>query len=204
MKDGGRILDSVNPGTLPTPPTSPPSFRERKGWGLSEVLFFVVLACAMAAVVYCGRFAYREATLLEDAKANGQAIALWAESVAQAHGQSAPVTPTCGLAAGALDATPLTWQACRDALFGPGGQFAQMRNPFNAANTVLGTQCQRQSAATRGHVLVHKGTPPPPGVAGSMYWSPLEGKEALAAGLVLRIQVCDAGGYVIRVAEVTL
>ncbi len=193
-------MDSVNPGTLPTPPTSPPSFRERKGWGLSEVLFFVVLACAMAAVVYCGRFAYREATLLEEAKANGEAIARWAESMAEAHAKGEPITPA---ACGAQDAAPATWQACRDALFGPEGPFAQMRNPFNAANTVLGTQCQRKSAATRGHVLVHKGTPPPQGVAGSMFWSPLEEKDALVKGLALRVQVCDAGGYAIKVAEVT-
>ncbi|MEY4654402.1 MAG: hypothetical protein RI884_2983 [Pseudomonadota bacterium] len=199
-------MDSVNPGALsPPPPPSSPSFRQRKGWGLSEVLFFVVLACAMAAVVYCGRFAYREALLLEEAKANGQAISRWAESMAEAHANGAALTPTaCGFAAGAQDAEPATWQACRDALFGPEGPFAQMRNPFNAANTVLGTQCQRQSAATRGHVLVHKGTPPPQGVAGSMYWSPIDGKETLVKGLALRVQVCDAGGYAIKVAEVTL
>jgi hypothetical protein len=194
-------LDSVNPGTLPAPPTSPPSFRQRKGWGLSEILFFVVLACAMAAVVYCGRFAYREAMLLEDAKANGQAIVKWAESLAEAHAQGESVTPP---ACGAQDAAPATWQACRETLFGAAGPFAQMRNPFNAANTVLGTQCQRKSAATRGHVLVDKGTPPPQGVAGTMYWSPLEGQEALVKGLNLRVQVCDAGGYAIKVAEVTL
>ena len=53
-------------------------------------------------------------------------------------------------------------------------------------------------------MLVHKGTPPPQGVAGTMYWSPLEGQEALVKGLNLRVQVCDAGGYAIKVAEVTL
>ena len=192
-------MDPVKQATLAA---SPSSFRQRKGWGLSEVLFFLVVVGTMAAVVYCGRFAYREATLLEDAKANGQAISRWAESMAEAHAKGEAVTPSvCGAAS---EAEPATWQACREALFGPAGPFAQMRNPFNAANTVLGTQCQRKSAATRGHVLVHKGTPPPPGMAGSMFWSPLEGKEALVKGLQLRVQVCDAGGYAIGVAEVTL
>lgn len=198
-------MDPVNQGTLSTPPTSSPSFRDRKGWGLSEVLFFLVLTCAMAAVVYSGRFAYREASLLEEAKVNGQAIAKWAESVAQTHATGAAVTsPACGPAAGAPQAEPATWQACREVLFAPGGPFAQMRNPFNAANTVLGSKCERKSAATRGHVLVEKGIPPAQGVSGSMSWSPLEGKEALAKGLALRVQVCDAGGYAIKVAEVTL
>ena len=55
-------MEQANPAAHSAPPTS---FRDRKGWGLSEVLFFVVLACAMAAVVYCGRFAYREASMLQ-------------------------------------------------------------------------------------------------------------------------------------------
>ena len=99
---------------------------------------------------------------------------------------------------------PATWQACREALFAAGGPFEQLRNPFNEANTVLGTKCERKSAATRGHVLVEKGTAPPAGVSGSTSWGPLEDKEVLAKGLLLRIQVCDAGGYAIKVAEVTL
>ena len=36
-----------------------------------------------------------------------------------------------------------------------------------------------------------------------MYWSPLEEKDALFKGLALRVQVCDAGGYAIKVVEVT-
>lgn len=194
-------MDPVNQAAL----GSSPSFRERKGWGSSEVLFFLVLACAMAAVVYCGRFAYREGTLLEDAKANGQAVADWAEGVAQAYAKGEAVSPSaCGPASEAADAEPAHWQACREALLGPEGPLATLRNPFNADNTVLGIKCERKSAATRGHVLVDKGTPPPQGVSGNMTFAPLEAKDTVAKGTVLRIQVCDAGGYAIKVAEVTL
>ena len=170
-------------------------------------MFFLVLIFALAAVVYCGRFAYREGSLLEQAKANAQAIARWAEARAASQAKGAPATPLlCGAvnAAGVSEPVAPTWQACREALFGPGGPFAQMHNPFNPANTVLGTQCERKSAATRGHVLVEKGTPSPPGIPGHVAWSALENKDALTQGLVLRVQVCDAGGYVVRVAQVTL
>lgn len=195
-------MDPINPIPLPA---SPAPFREHKGWGSSEVLFFLVLACAMAAVVYCGRFAYREAMLLEDAKANAQAVAAWAERVAEAHAKGDAVSPSaCGHASDAPDAEPARWQACREALLGPEGPLATQRNPFNADNTVLGTKCERKSAATRGHVLVDKGTPPPQGVNGSTTFAPLEAQDALAKGTMLRIRVCDAGGYAIRVAEVTL
>ena len=197
-------MDPANQATLPA---SRASFRERKGWGLSEVLFFLVVACAMVAVFFCGRFAYREGSLLEDAKGNGQAVARWAESMAEANAKGEAVTPTsCAAVPGSSgeDPVPATWQACREALFAADGPFHQLRNPFNEANTVLGTKCERKSAATRGHVLVEKGTPPPPGVTGNVTWSPSEGKDALAKGLALRVQVCDAGGYSIRVTEVTL
>jgi hypothetical protein len=262
------------------------SFRERTGWGLSEALFFCVLALALSAVLYCARFAYGEGSLLEAAKGNAQLAARWAESVAAANeqgkafppqacsllslpppaapeaatgvlpeGQSvqAPPRAEAGLVAEVSDpaaATPAasmpvaahgdkpaaeggdahapesaqalaasgpapaasapgqpaapTWQACRQALFAQGGPLAGLANPFNAKNTVLGTRCERKSAATRGHVLVEKGTPPPPGMPGSVSWGPLEDKEPIAKGLMLRIQVCDAGGYAIKVAEVTL
>lgn len=200
-----RLEEIVESGNQAAHAAPQASFRERKGWGLSEALFFLVLTCAMAAVVYCGRFAYREAMLLEDAKANGQAVAAWAERVAEAHAKGEAVSPSaCGPTSDATDAEPAHWQACREALLGPEGPLAALRNPFNADNTVLGTKCERMSAATRGHVLVHKGTQPPQGMSGNMTFAPLEAKDALAKGTVLRIQVCDAGGYAIRVAEVTL
>lgn len=266
----------------PPLPFARESFRQRRGWGLSECLFFCVIVLALAAVLWCGRFAYREGALLEGAKANGQAIARWADGAAAAHAKSEPFSPQeCSAlllpppappeaaasvlpegspvepaaVATAESATPLapgearmvpvslvtpaaasttadtdagkandtasapvndavadktterappTWQACREALFGAAGPFAKMTNPFNPANTVLGTKCERKSAATRGHVLVEKGTSPPPGVTGNVSWGPLEDKELIAKGLLLRVQVCDAGGYPVKVAEVTL
>lgn len=175
------------------------SFRQRNGWGLSECLFFCVIVLALAAVLWCGRFAYREGLLLEGAKANGQAIARWADGVA-----AAPAPVSDAVAEKSAERAPPTWQAYREALFGATGPFAKMTNPFNPANTVLGTKCERKSAATRGHVLVEKGTSPPPGVTGSVSWGPLEDKELMAKGLLLRVQVCDAGGYTVKVAEVTL
>ncbi len=200
-------MDPFNQSAQAAPGPSSSSSPEGRGWKVSEVMFLLVLGVALAAVVYCGRFAYREGALLEHAKANAQAVVRWAETHAASQVQSKPVTPSpCGAAtaAGASEPVAATWQACREALFGPGGPFANMHNPFNPANTVLGIKCERRSAATRGHVLLEKRTPLPPGVIGHAAWSVLENKDVLTQGLMLRVQVCDAGGYVVRVAEVTL
>lgn len=253
------------------------SFRDRKGWGLSEVLFTSTLLAALAGVVYCGRFAYSEGSLLETAKGNAQTFVRWAEGVAAANEKGAAFTPqACSVrlvppppppesAAGVLpegtvaragdaasgaapaqaasaavvlvglsmlpakagegpgeqieesapaaaqaapaaaaDPPAPTWKACRDALFAAGGPMAGLTNPFNVANGVIGPKCERKSALTRGVVLVDKGTPTPPGTAAPVVWSPIEEGEAVVKGLMLRVRVCDAGGYALAVAEVTL
>jgi len=106
--------------------------------------------------------------------------------------------------AGATAHAGVTWQSCREALFAQSGALAQLSNPFDPANTVLGTKCEKRNAATRGLVLVEKGVPPPPGTTGAMTWAVLEDGDLVAKGLQLRIQVCDAGGYLLKVAEVKL
>lgn len=280
------------------PPAGRASFREKNGWGVSEVLFFCVLALALTAVVLCGRFAYREGTLLEIAKSNAQAVAKWAETAAAANekgvafapqacsvrlmppapppesaagvlpeatvarddlqapaqgqaersasaasavvvevraapaaqGASSPLVrvgfgmlpakagegpgehveespapaPRAQAVAAAADTPAPTWKSCLEALLAPGGPLASLSNPFNAANGVIGPKCERKSALTRGLVLVDKGTPPPPGSPTPVLWAPIDDGEAVAKGLMLRIRVCDPGGYPLAVAEVTL
>ena len=180
------------------------SARERLGWGLSEAMFLCVVVIALGAVVWCGRFAYREASMLEAAKANGEALARWASAVAESHGKGEYLTgPDCTSASPVADVPP-TWQACREALKRAGQPLADMSNPFGTSLASLGVKCEKKSASTRGQVILEKGTPPPPGMNGSMTWGPLEDKDLIAKGLVLRVQVCDAGGYTVSVGEVTL
>lgn len=264
MDDGRRVV----PGGAISP-------RERRGWGLSEVLFGAVLAAALVAVVLAGRFAYREGVLLETAKGNAQAVASWAQAVAAAHerndtlpggpcalvlgaapapapatlaatelasaiapqGQAVAPEPVAETAAGASAAAAphvpgdkpvvahadkvapataataepaasaqaqVTWKTCHEALFAQSGALANLSNPFDAANTVLGTRCEKRNPATRGLVLVEKGGAPPPGTSGSLTWAALEEADPIAKGVQLRIQVCDAGGYLVKVAEVKL
>ena len=84
-------MDPLHQAAQSAPSASSSSPPQGSGWKISEVMFFLVLIFALAAVVYCGRFAYREGSLLEEAKANAQAIARWAEARA-----ASPTPLLCG------------------------------------------------------------------------------------------------------------
>ena len=173
--------------------------------GLADFGFLALLALALAAVALCGRFAYKEGLLLETAKTNAQAVAAWAEKLAERK-DLALTLARCATATGESAALQgeADWGSCRQALFGEGGPLAALSNPFNVQNPVAGPQCEKRSPLTRGLVLLEKGTPSAPGMPAAVSWTPLADDDALLRGLMLRVQVCDAGGYAVRIAEVKL
>lgn len=68
----------------------------------------------------------------------------------------------------------------------------------------MGVKCERDKPATRGQVVVEKGTPPPAGMSGSVSYGAIEDSEPMVKGLMLKILVCDKGSYPIKVSEVKL
>ena len=68
------------------PPHSGPAF------GLGDFIFVLMLVAAMVAVVFAGRFAYREGALLETAKDNAAQFMKWTEAVAAPDGKAEPFT----------------------------------------------------------------------------------------------------------------
>ena len=81
---------------------------------------------------------------------------------------------------------------------------ADAKNPFNPKESVMGTKCERDKPLTRGQLVVEKGTPPPPGISGSVSYASIEDSEPIVKGLMLKIIVCDKGSYPIKVSEVKL
>lgn len=61
-------------------------------FGLGDATFILLLVAAMVAVVFSGRFAYREGALLETAKGNAQQFMKWAEAVSGGDGKAEPFT----------------------------------------------------------------------------------------------------------------
>ncbi len=193
-------------------------------FGLGDIGFLCLLIAALVGVVLSGRFAYREGMALETAKANAHAVAKWAEAVAATGAQELPMTlalcsatpgaPAQGTAGdtaapGETDGPPLpeiatTWSTCREALFTAGGPLSHLANPFLTSNPVAGNKCEKGNPATRGLVVMEKGTPSPPGMPPNVSWAPLEDHEPMVRGLMLRLKVCDAGGYLLKFTEVQM
>lgn len=181
--------------------------------GLGDLAFLAVLGLAMVAVFLSGRFAYREGVLLETAKSNAQAFVKWTEAVAAAgeKGEAITLVQCSAMPGEALEPTDavmpesaVVWATCKEALFSAGGPLSVLSNPFDNNNTVAGNKCERRNPATRGLVYLEKGTMPPPGMPGGVSWGTLGDDEPVVRGLILRVQVCDAGGYPIKIAEAKL
>lgn len=179
-----------------------------------DMAFLVILVLALAGVFMSGRFAYHQGSLLEGAKANAMTLVHWAEAVASSGlKEGALPLSVCAAApeqlAAAADAPKpagrsVTWSACREALFGSGGPMFALVNPFNALNLVTGSKCERKTPSARGLVVLEKGITSPPGLPPGVVWTVLGDEEPMVRGLMLRVQVCDGGGYPIRLAEITL
>lgn len=174
-------------------------------WRRRDFGFFTALVISWLVVLWCGRFAYKEALLLEMTKTNGQAVAAWIEQLADR--KNMPLTlARCASVVGESPALQgdADWANCRLALFAAGGPFAELTNPFNALNPVIGAKCEKKNPAARGLVTLEKGTPSIPGMPVNVSWEPLSDDQTLVRNMMLRVQVCDAGGYALKIAEVKL
>ena len=72
--------------------TGLPQSRLRPSTG--DVIFFIVLLAALTGVALSARVAWREASLMEHAKAQAQTLHRWAVSVASDPDSTEPVPPT--------------------------------------------------------------------------------------------------------------
>lgn len=196
------VLDSQ--GHLPVPDigNSQPAAERRIRWG--ELGFLGIVFLALVGVLLSGRFAYREASLFQTAKDNGQALLKWVGDMTLAH-EAHPGPLSCNVHHTTSDVTtrlePLTWALCREELLGEQGRLAGMVNPFAPQAPVFSSACERGNYAGRGAVVLEKGTPSPPGFPPSVSYASIAESEPMVKGLLLRVMVCDPSGYGVRVGE---
>lgn len=192
----------------------PPS-RLRPSMG--DGIFFIVLVAALTGVALSARVAWREASLMEQAKAQAQTLHRWALSVASDPDSTEPVPPTiCAAAPGEpgkesdaaaaspAEAAALTWGQCKAQWLEAGGLLAGAQNPFGAALPLMRPRCERGNFAGRGGLVIEKGVPSPPGFPPTVSWEPMPDSERMAKGLLIRFSACDAAGYAIHVGEAKL
>ena len=194
------VLDAQ--GHLPATGHPLPASEGRSRWG--ELGFLGIVFLALVGVLLSGRFAYREASLFQTAKDNGQALLKWVGDMALAH-EAHPGPLSCSGSHTTTDVTPrlepLTWALCRQELLGEQGRLAGMANPFAPQAPVFSSACERGNYAGRGAVVLEKGTPSPPGFPPSISYASIEDAEPMVKGLLLRVMVCDPSGYGVRVGE---
>ena len=174
-------------------------------WRPGDWWFLTALSLALLTVVWCGRFSFNEGVLLEVTKSNGESVAAWAAQLADRKGT--PLTlATCASIAGESHALQgeADWGSCRQALLAEGGPLAQLSNPFGPQNSVVGPRCDKKNPSARGVVMLEKGTSSLPGMPAHVTWELLSDEDALVRGMLLRVQVCDAGGYALKIAEIKL
>jgi hypothetical protein len=174
-------------------------------WRVGDWAFVVALALALLAVVWCGRFSFKEGMLLEVAKSNGEVVAAWAAQLADRKSQ--PLT-LASCASNTAESPTLQgeadWGRCRQALLAEAGPLAQLSNPFSRQNPVLGQRCDKKNPSLRGVVTLEKGTSSLPGMPAHVTWDLLSDEDVLVRGMLLRVQACDAGGYALKIAEIKL
>jgi hypothetical protein len=174
-------------------------------WRAGDWAFVVALALALLAVVWCGRFSFKEGMLLEVAKSNGEVVAAWAAQLADRKSQPLTLASCASPAAESLALQgEADWGRCRQALLAEAGPLAHLSNPFSRQNPVLGQRCDKKNPNVRGVVTIEKGTSSLPGMPAHVTWDLLSDEDVLVRGMLLRVQACDAGGYALKIAEIKL
>lgn len=163
-------------------------------------IFFML---ALAAMVFMGAAAartWRHATLTELSKSQAEQLSHWM-AAAHAADRGQDFLPQACAAPQPLVETSPRWGACAQALMAEAGPLGAMRNAFTGAPLQLIDKCKPGQAATVGQLVLEKLMPPVPGTSTPPAAVPLAESDALAPVLALRLQVCDAAGYAIHVAD---
>ncbi len=167
----------------------------------ADICFLTFLVILMVAVAGLGRMTFREGLKTETTKAQAESLMDWMKQASALRSTSEDFRPTDCAVRVAGTSSPMSWANCATAIFADGGALARARNAFTEQPLQILERCIPGDSATVGHLVVEKLVPTPPGSAIPVVISPLAGDDRIDQRLQLRIQVCDKGGYAIRVGE---
>jgi len=201
----------------------------RKKLTLPDMFFLVFLCFAVVGVAWVGYLSFKAGMKTETTKRNGEA---WAKRLSDAgvarHKEGfspgdcaagvfplGAVVPSAAPAASAPEASPekvdalgttatgpRNWGDCHAALGKPESLLGAMRNPFSNRPLELIEKCDTSNRSVAGSMVLEKLTPTPPGSAVPYTPSQLMPSDAIDQKLLVRVTMCDGGGYPIRIAEV--
>jgi len=171
-------------------------------------LFLLSCVLALAVVAWFGKMNYTQANKTETAKRNGEAVVTWMQDATA--GRFEPdfgVAACAGTApppAGAAPATakvPNTWGGCLEAILKESNMKA-LDNPFREGIALdFAPACNTDDRSLAGNIVMEKITPTPPGSAIPHIVSALTPEVVIDQKIQVRLSVCDAGAYAVKVAE---
>jgi len=174
-----------------------------------DIIFLIFMAFVVVAVIWLGRFNFKEGQHIEDAKHNGEAWVAWLTEAGTKRmeanyehkacaGGVKPEKPADG--ASADSKVPGTWGACL-AFLQSSSELKGLVNTFADKPLHVVEKCDKTDLTTRGAINFFNLVPTPPGSAVPMVVNPLKEEDAIDGKLQIRVIVCDKGGYPIKVGE---
>lgn len=163
-------------------------------------IFFLLALAAMVLMGAAALRTWRHATMTELGKAQAEQLQHWMAG-ADTAGRGEDVVPQACARPQAPGVTSPQWGGCAQALLARDGPLGAVRNAFTGASLQFVDKCRPGQADTVGQLMLEKLLPPAPGTALPPTAVPLVESDAIASAIHLRLQVCDAAGYAIHVAD---
>ncbi len=165
-----------------------------------DVGFLIFLAFAMAAVIALGTLTFKEGLHVENAKQNGEA---WMNWLAQAGPERMSETYEPQACAGTKvsDKAANTWGDCMNYLRNQ-SQLNKLVNTFSNQPVHVVEKCIKSDLSTRGAISFSNIVSTPVGSAVPSVTTPLIEATPIDSKLLIRITVCDKGGYPSKVGEI--
>lgn len=189
--------------TTPQEATPPP---EKHGTVLADYLFMGFLIFVVVSVTFLGIFNYKEALKTETAKSNGEALTAWLTEAGLKRFDANSTHEACkGGVKPASDgksgeSVAGTWGPCFAYIMAK-TELKELSNPFFNTQPKLITQCVPSDRTVMGAIVLENLVATPAGSANPLVISPLSDATAIDTKLLLRMSVCDKGGYSIKISE---
>jgi hypothetical protein len=172
----------------------------------ADFLFLWVLFANLLLVAYIGVANHQKALKVGELQENGEQIIAWFESFeAKLQAGELVIPQACaplqeGGSSRKGDQGNI-WKDCVSSLFGSNGPFKGYTNLLMPEDPPYASKCDKHELGTSGAFIFEKLTANP---AGPPAASPIEPHEKLISGMNIRLSVCDAGYYLIKIGEFKL
>ena len=184
--------------------TNPPV--EKHSMGLADYIFIGFLIFVVVSVTWLGIVNYKEAIKTETSKSNGEALAAWlTEAGLKRFDADTPHEACKGGVKPASNSKPGesvagTWGPCFAYIMSK-TELKELSNPFFNAPPKLIAQCVPSDRTVMGSIALENLVATPAGSANPLVISPLSDETPIDTKLLLRMSVCDKGGYAIKISE---